>query len=429
MALHLDTLNPGEQIILIMERIYGYGMTTTSGGNISVKDNDGSIWITPGSLDKGSLEVSQIVRAEPGGSWEGVHPPSSEFPFHQSIYDARPDITAVIHAHPPALMSFSLTGGIPDTAVIPQARAICGEAGFARYAIPGSRELADNIAGVFAKGHNTVIMENHSVVVGGGDILEAFKRFETLDFCGRILIHAGVLGKANTLSPEQIQSASEAPPVLPELNESGADGSGPESRIREKMCNLIHRAYDQMLFTSSQGTFSARVDDNSFLITPHDLDRKYLAPDDLVLITRGKRERGKIPSRSVLLHQAVYKRHKKINAVMLAHPPHVMAYAVTGKPFNTKVMPESYVFLKEIPLLPFGSLRKDFDRAASVFDSNPVALAANDCIAVTGEDLVGCFDRLEITEYIAHSLIWGEMLGTVKELPENELKELRGFWG
>ena len=428
MAINIDMIHPADQIIMIMERIYGYGMTTTSGGNISVKDCDGNIWITPGRLDKGNLKRHQVVCAAPDGTWKGPHPPSSEFPFHRAVYRARPDLRAVIHAHPPALVSFSLTGRVPDTAILPQTMAVCGEVGYAAYAIPGSDELADNVAAAFAKGHNTVLMENHSIVCGGEDILHAFRRFETLDFCARTHIHASVLGKAVVLPPEVIH---ESPDAIPETGHDGKGCAVPspkETALRRDMCNLIHRAYDQMLFTSTQGTFSARLDETSFLITPYGMDRKYISPEDIVRISGGRREPGKYPSRSVRLHEAVYSGNSNINAVMIAHPPHVMAYSVTGKTFDTKVMPEAYVFLKEVPVLPFGMQRRDYAATAALFEEHPVVLVANDCIIVTGGDLVGCFDRLEITEYIAHSLIWAEQIGEIKGLPEKDLEDLRGFW-
>jgi L-fuculose-phosphate aldolase len=87
-----------------MARIYQYRMTTTSGGNLSILDSDGSIWITPARIDKGALRVSDIVRVFPDGSSEGLHRPSSEFPFHQQIYACRPDLRAIVHAHPVALV-------------------------------------------------------------------------------------------------------------------------------------------------------------------------------------------------------------------------------------------------------------------------------------------------------------------------------------
>ncbi|MFO7294947.1 MAG: class II aldolase/adducin family protein, partial [Clostridia bacterium] len=102
-----ELLHPADQIVMIMERIYRYGMTTTSGGNISILDDNGDIWITPSGIDKGSLHRNDIIRVKPDGTIDGIHKPSVELPFHEMIYQKRPDIKAIIHAHPPALVAFS----------------------------------------------------------------------------------------------------------------------------------------------------------------------------------------------------------------------------------------------------------------------------------------------------------------------------------
>ena len=101
-------LHPAEQIVMIMERIYGYGMTTTSGGNLSILDEEGNIWISPAGVDKGSLGIRDIVCVRKDGSIEGIHKPSSEYPFHKSIYEARPDLRAIVHDDPPGLVAFSI---------------------------------------------------------------------------------------------------------------------------------------------------------------------------------------------------------------------------------------------------------------------------------------------------------------------------------
>ena len=101
-------LHPREELVRTMQRIYRYRMTTTSGGNLSILDPDGGIWITPSRVDKGRLQPTDIVCMRPDGSCEGLHPPSSEFPFHRQIYQARPDIKAIVHAHPGALVAFSI---------------------------------------------------------------------------------------------------------------------------------------------------------------------------------------------------------------------------------------------------------------------------------------------------------------------------------
>jgi len=83
-------LHPRDQIVATMERIYGHDMTTTSGGNVSVRDETGDVWITPARVDKGSLRRQDIGCVHPDGSREGPYPPSSENPFHLRIYASRP---------------------------------------------------------------------------------------------------------------------------------------------------------------------------------------------------------------------------------------------------------------------------------------------------------------------------------------------------
>ena len=77
-----ELLHPKDQLVMMMDRIYRYGLTTTSGGNISILDGDGDIWITPGGIDKGSLTREDIVCVKPDGTVLSKHKPSVELPFH-----------------------------------------------------------------------------------------------------------------------------------------------------------------------------------------------------------------------------------------------------------------------------------------------------------------------------------------------------------
>jgi len=149
--LDVNLMHPVEQICVIIGRIYRSGMTTTSGGNISIKDGNGDIWITPSAVDKGSLTVKDVVCVKKDGTVVGLHKPSSEYPFHKAIYETRPELKAIIHAHPPGLVAFSIARVVPDTSIVPQARKICGEIGFAPYGCPGSEELGKKIANEFKK--------------------------------------------------------------------------------------------------------------------------------------------------------------------------------------------------------------------------------------------------------------------------------------
>ena len=419
--MNFEMLHPAEQIVMIMERVYGYGMTTTSGGNLSILDNNGDIWITPGGIDKGSLTKKDIIQVKPDGTIIGNHRPSVEFPFHKLIYNKRKDMRAILHAHPPALIAFSIVRKIPNTTLIPSAHLVCGKVGIAPYALPGSMELGENIATVFAAGYHTVILENHGVVVAGENLFKAFMSFETLDFCARLEINASRIGKPVGLSPKliNISKTIDMDDFHPESY------SSIEREARQEMCQLIHRAYNQKLFTSTQGTFSQRLEGDSFLITPYAVDRKYIESRDIVRIDKGMKEGGKNPSRSVILHNYIYKNHPHINSVIIAHPPNIMSYAITEEQFDSRIIPESYILLRNVLRLPFGMIYKDPQQAADIFNRDTsVVIVQNDCVIVTGSNLLNAFDRLEVLEYSAKAIISSKELGDIVSIDENHIKEI-----
>lgn len=422
--MRFDLIHPRSQLTMLMARIYRYGMTTTSGGNISILDENGDVWITPAGVDKGTLRDSDIVCIRADGSVLGPHKPSSEYPFHLAIYRRRPDVRAVVHAHPPALVACSIVRQMPNTHIIPQVEYVCGEVGYAPYALPGSADLGDVIAAAFAKGHATVLLENHGIVTVGDSAVQAFMRFETLDYCARIELKARILGTLRPLSPAQIGMLLNTNHLLPEF--TPARHTSPEKEARAALCTMIHRAYDQELITSTGGTFSVRLDSDTFLITPNGLDRKYLDPADLVLIHNGQREHGKVPSRSVRVHQHIYARHPDINAIIIAHPVNVMAFNVSATPFDTRVIPESYVVLRDIPVLPYGAPFSDTETLVNTFSARtPVVLIENDCIITTGANLLQAYDRLEVAEFTANAVIQARALGPVKFMSEAQAAALR----
>lgn len=416
--------HPKDIITTFMERIYRYGMTTTSGGNLSIKDADGNIWITPGGVDKGTLTRNDIMCVKPDGSVAGRHKPSCEYPFHKAVYDCRPDVKAVLHAHPPALVSFSIVRKVPDTSVLPNARYICGEVGYAPYGIPGSEQLGRNIAAIFEKGFDTVLLENHGVVTAGDSLLQAFKRFETLDFCARLIILANTIGTPRSLTQEQLDFANSFRPTFAEFVPD--HHTSEEIDLRVLMVELIKRSYSKMLFSSTEGTFSVRVNRGSFLITPYGLDRQAVTVDDLVLVQYGKCEAGKRPSRSARMHEAIYAAHPELNCIIMAQPPTLMAFAVTGIPFDTRTIPESYILLRDVAMLPFGLQYRDIRALVNVLSArSPMAIIENECVVSVGESLLQAFDRLEVAEYSAKALTSAKVLGELVPINEQQAADLR----
>jgi len=351
----LDTVlqHPKDQITEIIKRIYHAKLTTTSGGNISIKDREGNIWVTPRAIDKGTLQRKDIVCVKPDGTIHGHYKPSSEFPFHKAIYDARPDINSVIHAHPPALVSFSIVRRLPNMNIIPQAKNICGPIGYAPYAIPGGEELGEKIANEFQKGFDAVIMENHGTVVGGTDLKDAYVRFETFEFSARTIINASTIGNPSYLHDKQIESfESQIPEELHEMEIIEHDAN--ELSLRRHISTLVRRSCEQGLMISSYGTVSMRWKGNDFLITPRNVPRWEIGLDDIVQIVGDKREKGKLPSRAANIHQQIYRQNPHINSIILTQPQHIMAYGVTGNKLDVRTIPESWIFLQDIPMVGFG---------------------------------------------------------------------------
>jgi len=421
--MNFQLLHPRDQLVAVMDRIYHNGMTTLSGGNLSIKEPNGDIWITPSGIDKGKLTPKDIMLVQADGTVLGPHQPSSEYPFHRAIYELRPDLQAIVHAHPPALVSFSIVRQVPDTRIIPQANRVCGPVGYAPYALPGSEQLGENIAATFSEGYNIVILENHGMAAGGSSLLEAFHRLETLDFCARTLIRARSLGEVHTLSEPALNLFDQRHNNLPEFIPTSH--SSQERELRQQIVEVVSRAYDRQLMISTEGVVSARLDADSFLITPTGVDRRTVGIEDVVLVMNGVSEAGKVPSRSVRLHQAIYARHPELHCVIMAQCPNATAYAITAARFDTRTIPESYILLRDIPLIPFKMLYTDAQKAAEIVSMQaPVAIVENDCVLTVGTSVLNAFDRLEVAEFSARSLIDTTVLGRHEPIGDEEISAL-----
>lgn len=422
-------LHPRDEIMRTMERIYSYRMTTTSGGNLSIRDDNGDIWITPARVDKGSLRREDIVCVKADGTVEGLHPPSSEFPFHKAAYEARPDFRAVVHAHPVALVAFSICREVPDTRLLHQARSVCGNVGIAKYALPGSNALGNEIAKTFAKGFDCVILENHGVVVGSESLQHAFQRFETLEFTAKTIIKARTLGPVRYLTDEQTNLPRQHIKPLPFFHRDPATST--EKELRKQLVDFVRRGYEHRLLISTEGSFSARLDADSFLITPYRVDRNTIDIDDIVLVRDGAQENGKTASRAARNHAAIYKRHPALRAIVNAYTVNATAFSVSGTRLDSRTIPESYVFLREISHIPYGIQFRDPEKLAAHFSAEaPIAILENDGVLVCGTTVLDAFDRLEVLESTAEAVINARHLGPIAPMDAAAIDDLKvAFFG
>jgi L-fuculose-phosphate aldolase len=388
-------------------------------------DENGDMWVTPAGVDKGSLLPSDIICVKRDGTIVGPHKPSSEFPFHKAIYSIRPDIKAIIHAHPPALVSFSIVRQIPDTRVTFHAKNICGSIGYARYELPGSNKLGEVISEEFKKGNNAVIMENHGTVVGGRDMSDTYMRFETLEFTARTILYGKTIGEVKYLTEnDYLNFEKHEMKVLQEMESVSYPPD--EGKKRIELWNIIQRACNQGLMISSYGTASLRLQGNDFIITPSRMSRWEMEFSDMVQIKDGKREPGKVPSRMVHLHQEIYKQNPGINSIIATQTPYIMAFGVTHQAIDVRTIPESWIFLQDVPNLPFNIHFQDPSNIATKFSAGkPAVIIENDAIIVAGNKLLQTFDYLEVAEFSAKSIVMSAPIGKMTPINEEQIEDLR----
>jgi len=423
--MNIQYIHPADQLVMFMQRIYDKGLTTMSGGNLSIMDNDGNIWITPAGVDKGTLTRRDIICVKPDGSVVGPHKPSSELPFHVSVYRMRPDLHAVLHAHPPALVAFSIVRRLPDLDLIPSVRRVCPEMRIATYAVPGSDQLGENVGRVFAENCDIAILENHGVCIGAPDMFTAFQRFETLNYTAALEVLAMKVGRIHELPPDAYR-LSETDYHLKMDDFIPNSRSSEELAARRDMITLIRRSYKMGLFTATHGTYSVRLADGSFLITPFNRDRAYLEEDDLVRVKAGMKEMGKTPSRAVHLHELIYQNNPGVGAILLAHPVHAMAFAVTDAAFDARTIPESYILLRDVKKLGYKEIYTHPEKLSrELGEASPAVMVENDCVIVAGGTLLQAFDRLEVMESTAHSIIDSMGIGEIMHITDDEVAELK----
>jgi L-fuculose-phosphate aldolase len=201
--------------------------------------------------------------------------------------------------------------------------------------------------------------------------------------------------------------------------------SSSEKELRKQICDFVHRAYEQRLMTSTEGSFSARTGPDEFVITPRDVDRRELDLADLVVVRGGARAHGQQPSRAARIHRAIYREHPAIHAIVNALPVHATAFAVSDAPLDTRTIPESYLFLKDVSKIPFEEhYGNGAAIARAVTPSHPVALLENNGVLVAGRTVLDAFDRLEVLDATAAAILRGRALGPLAPMGEQVIEEL-----
>ncbi len=194
------------EICAFGRRMYASGFVAANDGNISVRVAANKILVTPTLVSKGFMKPSMIVTVDLDGQViAGRWKPSSELKMHLAVYRNRPDVKAVVHAHPANATAFAIAGQALDRPYMPEFVLNLGSVPLAAYATPSTEEVPRSIEGLVMN-HSAALLANHGVVTWGGSLEEAYSRLETVELYAKILIAARAVGEPRPLMKDQIEA-------------------------------------------------------------------------------------------------------------------------------------------------------------------------------------------------------------------------------
>ena len=217
------------EVVQVCKRLYERGLIAGPDGNVSVRLSADRILVTPAGMSKVDVTVDDLVELSlEGKHLRGSQRASSEVQMHLRIYQRRPDVEAVVHAHPPLATGFAVAGESFSACVLPEMIFQVGWVPLLPYATPGTPQLADAFEPYVAT-HDAFLMANHGATTVGPTLTIAHQRMESLEHSARILLTARMLGRVNTLTAPEVQALVDARKrALPESPFAGCPTPAPE---------------------------------------------------------------------------------------------------------------------------------------------------------------------------------------------------------
>jgi L-fuculose-phosphate aldolase len=191
-------------IVEVGRRLYQRGFVASNDGNITVRFAEDRLLTTPANVSKGFMtpEMMVVVDLE-GKKVEGTRNASSELKMHLEVYRQRPDVKAVVHAHPALATGFAVAGIPLDRAVLPEVIFTLGSIPIAEYATPSTMELPRAVR-QYIKAHDGLLLANHGALAVGTDVFAAYYKMETIEHFAKISLTARLLGGERLISQEEV---------------------------------------------------------------------------------------------------------------------------------------------------------------------------------------------------------------------------------
>ena len=190
-------------------KLYDKGFVAANDGNISVKVSNNEFYCTPTGVSKGDLTPDMIIRIDgTGKKIEGKLNPSSEIKMHMRVYQERPDVNAVVHAHPPIATAFTVAGVDLDQYILPEAVLTIGDVPTCAYGTPSTMEIPDSLE-PFIQEHDAFLLQNHGALTVGCNLTKALFIMEEVEFNAKICKNAMELGAVHEIPNDQLKKLME----------------------------------------------------------------------------------------------------------------------------------------------------------------------------------------------------------------------------
>jgi L-fuculose-phosphate aldolase len=206
------------ELVETCRRLHARDLIGAGEGNVSARLGDGTFLVTPSGANKGYLAPGDLVVVDGAGRVvRGAGRASTELRMHLSAFAARPDVDAIVHAHPITAVALTVAGAPPPDDLVPEAAVTLGRIAVAPFATPGTDEVPVSLA-PFLANHDVLLLERHGALALGRTLAEAFDRMETLERVARVALAARLLGRCEPLPPDAIEkvlAAAGKPPRDP----------------------------------------------------------------------------------------------------------------------------------------------------------------------------------------------------------------------
>lgn len=192
------------ELLTVCRRLWERGLIAGPDGNVSVRLDASRILVTPAGMAKVDVRADDLVEVSPDGRHlRGSRRASTELAVHLRIYAQRPDVAAIVHAHPPIATGFTVAGEGFASCILPEVIFQVGWVPLVPYETPGTEALARQFD-PFIPTHDAFLMANHGAVTAGPTLSIAYQRMESLEHAARILLTSRLLGRVNVLSADQV---------------------------------------------------------------------------------------------------------------------------------------------------------------------------------------------------------------------------------